>query len=218
MESAEPYLAKVFIFEDLSGSELAKIAQLFTFTKFSPGQPVFNCGDSGNNFFIIKSGLVKVYNVNSNGKVIILAMLGPNDFFGEMALFDDSPRSAGVDAIEATEAFVLTKTHFQHLLRENPEISWKMLSVLSKRLRETNEQLERLTYLSVEERLTKSLLELATRCGRKQNQRWSIPLNLTHQELGQLIGTSRESVTRCLCRLQQEGKIDYSESQITLNF
>lgn len=93
-----------------------------------------------------------------------------------------------------------------------------MLSVLSKRLRETNEQLERLTYSNVEERLTESLLELAGRCGKKTNRQWIIPIGLTHQELGHLVGTTRETVTRCLCKLQQEGKIVYDDNHIILNF
>lgn len=113
MEAAKPYLSKVSIFEDLSDGEITKIAQRFTFVKYHQGQPIFYSGDSGNNFFIIKEGLVKVSNMNPNGKVIILAILGPNDFFGEMALFDDSPRSAGVESFPIPKLLSFPKLIFK---------------------------------------------------------------------------------------------------------
>ena len=167
--------------------------------------------------FLIKHGVVRVYRLNESGGEIVLSLLGSGDCFGEMGLFTDFLRTAWVEAVTEVWLYQMRKADFRGLLLSTPELCWQMLGVLSQRLAKMDEQMENLTSLNVEERLLKALRMLAQDFGRQEGENWVLPPNLTHQLLGGLIGTSRETITRTLGRLARKGLVKRDRGKLLLS-
>ncbi|HQD54707.1 MAG TPA: Crp/Fnr family transcriptional regulator [Peptococcaceae bacterium] len=200
-------LRAIPLFSGLAEAEVEKIATLFSEKTYQPGQSIVNCGEPAKEFFLIQNGLVRVYRLNESGEQVVLALLGGGDCFGEMGLFTDSFRTAWVEAITDVKVYQMHKVDFRNLLLATPELCWQMLGILSQRLAKMDEQMENLICLNVKERLLKALSMLAQELGRKEGESWVLPPYLTHRLLGELIGTSRETVTRALGRLEKQGRL-----------
>lgn len=198
-------LRTIPLFSGLAETEIKKIAELFSEKTYQRGQLIVDFGEPAKEFFLIQNGLVRVYRLNESGEQVVLALLGEGDFFGEMGLFTDSFRTAWVEAITGVRLYRMRKADFRNLLLATPELCWQMLGVISQRLAKMDEQMENLVCLNVEERLLKALFMLAQELGRKEEEGWVLPPYLTHRLLGELIGTSRETVTRTLGRLEKRG-------------
>jgi CRP/FNR family cyclic AMP-dependent transcriptional regulator len=138
----EELVAQVGLFRSLNKKHIAQLARSTTTQKYDAGQVIVSQGDAGVGLYIIASGKVDVRRERSGQEPVIVNTLGPGQFFGEMALLDDYPRSATVAAREATECLTLTKWHFLAELESHPEMALPMLSVLSRRLRDTLAQLD----------------------------------------------------------------------------
>jgi CRP/FNR family cyclic AMP-dependent transcriptional regulator len=128
------FLRKVPLFEDLDDRSISAIANAIVEQSYAPGQEIMREGDSGVGVFIVRSGRVEVLQKRS-GEMVKLGELGPGDFFGEMALLDEFPRSATVRAVEPTTCLGLTRWHFRGILESHPQIALGILPVLTKRLR-----------------------------------------------------------------------------------
>lgn len=204
-------LSAIQLFSDLGEEEIKKIAALFIEGTYERGRLIVSSGEAAEEFFLIQHGVIRVYRLNEAGEQVVLALLSSGDFFGEMGLFTDSFRTAWVEAITDARLYIMRKVDFRNLLLDFPQISWKMLGTLSRRLAKTDEHLENMVFLNVEERLLKALRMLAKEFGWKQGHTWmlsrgSVP-NLTHRLLAEMAGTSRESVTRALIRLEEKGLV-----------
>lgn len=138
----EDLLSRVPLFRSLNKKHIAQLARLATAQQYAPGQVIVRQGDSGLGLYIIASGAVEVRKERLDAAPILLNTLGPGEFFGEMALLDDYPRSATVAAREQTECLTLTKWHFLAELESHPEMAVPMLSVLSRRIRDALQQME----------------------------------------------------------------------------
>lgn len=128
------FLRKVTLFEDLDDRSIAAIVNAIVEQSYPPGQEIMREGDSGVGAFIIRSGRVEVFQKRGNEQVR-LGEMGPGDFFGEMALLDEFPRSATVRAAEPTTCFGLTRWHFRGILESHPQVALGILPVLVKRVR-----------------------------------------------------------------------------------
>lgn len=128
------FLRKVRLFEDLDDRSISAIANAIVEQSYAPGQEIVREGDSGVGAFIVRSGRVEVLQ-KRGGEIVKLGELGPGDFFGEMALLDEFPRSATVRAVEPTTCLGLTRWHFRGILESHPQIALGILPVLTKRLR-----------------------------------------------------------------------------------
>jgi CRP/FNR family cyclic AMP-dependent transcriptional regulator len=177
---------------------------------------IFHVEDPGNAMFILKDGLVKITIEDQNGREIILRMLYPTDFFGEMSLLDGMPRSATVTTQEPTDALVLYREHFLALIERSPKILLNMTAVLSRRLRKMNELIRSLAFYDVYGKVARVLLTLAAEKGRATEQGTVIDLRLTQQELAELAGMSRETMTRTLRDFQQAGCVRIESGIITI--
>jgi CRP-like cAMP-binding protein len=157
---------------------------------------------------------------SSGGKELILATLGPEQFFGEMALLDNEPRSASVIAQLPTVAYRIRRDEFERLIEQHPAIARKLMRELSLRLRRSNAQMESLATLDVVGRLARYFIDLARQHGQILGNGWVAVRRPTHQDIANTIGTSRETVTRLINDLEQrglvvnEGKMSYLRESV----
>ena len=213
---ANNFLQNLILFKNLTEEELKKINQIIEQTNYNRNETVFIEGDPGDAFYIILEGLIKVFKTTEQGRDKTLALLGTGDFFGEMSLLEGKERSASVKALQSTQLYFIERSKFKKLLKDYPEIAFKIIAILSERLREANNQIQQLTFSSVEERLEQKLRELAKKHGWEGKSGVVLPKKITHQELANLIGSSRVTVTKLLNKLKEEEKIIIKERYLIL--
>lgn len=140
--NAEELLSQVGLFRSLNKKHIAQLARCATMQHYTPSQVIVKQGDTGLGLYVIASGSVEVRKERPGQDALLLNTLGHGQFFGEMALLDDYPRSATVTAREETDCLTLTKWHFLAELESHPEMAVPMLSILSRRVRDALEMLE----------------------------------------------------------------------------
>ena len=200
------------IFASLSEEKLAAVAQLACLRRVPRHGVVLSAGDRIDSLYLILSGGLKVVMGDHEGREVILSMLGPGDFFGEMGVIDDHPRSATVQATEESSLVVIAQAEFQRFMTEYPEVSLYVMRNLVKRLRVADRKIESLSLLDVYGRVARVLLDLAEdREGRKVVAR-----RITRQDISQMVGASREMVSRVMRDLQLRGLIEEKDNLIWL--
>ncbi len=209
-------LRKVPLFSDLPEEDLERLANVSFTRVFEKDNVIFLERDEGDSLFIINSGRVKVANFSKDGKEIILAILGVGEFFGDMSLLDGEPRPATVVAIEDTEVSAIRRSEFLSIMRENPQIAERLLAALSLRLRDANRKITNLALLDVFGRLARVLIDISRQEGRQTNDGWIAFRRPTHQAIANMIGTSRETVTRTLGELHRKGFIQLLGKEIAI--
>jgi CRP/FNR family cyclic AMP-dependent transcriptional regulator len=199
------FFRKFPLFADLDDRELAQIAAVAKSRRYAKDEVVFYADESGDVFCLIRDGQVKVTMISPEGKEIILKLLGPGDFFGEMALLDDEPRSATVVATENLELITIWRNDFLQILSENFSIARKVLAELSRRLRSASSRIESLATMDVYGRLARLFLDLARDQGKVLENGYVAVTRPTHQAMANMIGTSRETVSRLIHDLMRQG-------------
>ena len=202
-------LKNVSLFEGLEENELKALAETTSARTFPKDNVIILAEDQGDTMFIIQRGRVKVSIVSEDGREVILSTLGSGDFFGDMSLLDSKPRSANVTATEETDLLMLRRADFIRLIQTIPQIAIKLLAVLAGRLRKTDRKIEGLALSDVTGRITQTLLQLAEDQGIYSQEGVLIRNRPTHQELANMSGTTRETVSRILKRLENQGYIAY---------
>ncbi len=200
-------LKEVPLFAGMDDKDFARLAEIAHERRYPKGAVIFFADEPGDSLFVIKAGSVKIYLLADDGREKTLAIFGKGDFFGEMALFDERPRSAIAETLEETHLLVVDKANFTRLLESTPKMAFKIIRVLTERLRQANAQLEGLAFADVRTRVAATLKRLAAEHGVAVEGGVRIGIKLTHQQLANLVGTSRETVTRLLCELQDEGEL-----------
>jgi CRP/FNR family transcriptional regulator/CRP/FNR family cyclic AMP-dependent transcriptional regulator len=210
------FLRQVALFDCLGDPELEALAELTFSRTFDKGQLIILAKETGDTLFIIRVGQVKVSLIHEDGKEFILSLLGEGEVFGELSLLDDRPRSANVTALVKTELLMLRRSDFLSLVGRVPQIAISLLEELASRLRRTDDQVEGLALLDVHHRIAKTLLRMAQDGGQTSPEGILIRQRPTHQQLANMSGTTRETVTRALKQLQDEGYIRISGRQILI--
>ncbi|HCL30922.1 MAG TPA: Crp/Fnr family transcriptional regulator [Candidatus Latescibacteria bacterium] len=210
------FLRQVSLFDCLGDPELEALAELTFSRTFDRSQFIILAEESGDTLFIIRSGQVKVSLIHEDGKEFILSLLEEGEVFGELSLLDDRPRSANVTAMMKTELMMLKRSDFLRLVERVPQIAISLLEELASRLRRTDDQVEGLALLDVHHRVAKTLLRMAEDGGQTSPEGILIRRRPTHQQLANMSGTTRETVTRALKQLQDEGYIRISGRQILI--
>ena len=200
-------LKRVPLFESLDADELGALSRVALRRTFPRDRVVIMAEEEGDTLFVISGGKVKVSIVSEDGREVILSILGIGDFFGEMALLDGHPRSANVTTMQETELLMVRRADFLRLVQNTPQIAVKLLSVLAGRLRKTDRMIEGLALSDVTGRITQTLLQLAEEQGKATPEGVLVKDRPTHQELANMSGTTRETVSRVLKRLEQQGYI-----------
>ena len=201
----QDFLRNVPLFNCLSDDELEALSALSVSRSYDKGQMIILADDVGDTFFMIRKGQVKVGIVHEDGREVIFSLLGPGKVFGELSLLDGKPRSANVVALKDSELLSLRRRDFLQLLYDKPEVATAMLSELASRLRRTDEKIEGLALLDVTSRISRTLVQLASDQGIEAEDGLALENRPTHQQLANMSGTTRETVTRVLSRLEEQG-------------
>jgi CRP-like cAMP-binding protein len=207
-------LRSVPLFHEIPESDLRAMAELVRERRQPKGSLIITQGDAGETLFLIKSGQVKISVVAEDGREVILSVLGPGSFFGEMALLDDQPRSAHVFAMEESVLLGLRREDFRAQLARSPELGVALLRELSRRLRRADDTIASLMLLDVNGRVAHLLLDLAHEEGGEAGI--VITRRLTHAAIGQMVGASRETVSRTMRNLVLRNVISVTRKGITL--
>jgi CRP/FNR family transcriptional regulator/CRP/FNR family cyclic AMP-dependent transcriptional regulator len=209
-------LKKVPLFTNLTDAELKLLSSASSVKTFVKNQTIIHKSDEGDTFFSILAGKVKVVLTDEEGREYIVGILKQNEFFGELALLDGEPRSATVVAMMRTDVLVLKREDFLSQMTTNPEMCIKILGVLGVRLRKANQHIESLVFLDVCGRLARMLLDMAETQGRETGEGIIVEVEHSRTDLANLIGTTRETLTRALKTLENMGYIDIRKNQFLI--
>ncbi|CUS82486.1 CRP/FNR family transcriptional regulator, anaerobic regulatory protein [Candidatus Kryptonium thompsonii] len=201
------FLRNVSIFEELPERDLARIASLGTRKIFSKGSVILMEDEIGSALFIIIDGKVKVSRLDETGKEVILSILGPGEVFGEMSLLDGMKRSATVSALTDTEVLIIYRDDFLNLLNKHPQIAISLLKELTQRLRKADMQIKSLSLKDAQGRVGCVLIMLADDLGKMYKGHVIVEGLPTQQDLANMAGTSRETVSRILSKFEKMGLI-----------
>lgn len=216
-EKLAAFFKKGSLFGNLSDEELSQLAQIVRERKFDRNQVIFYEGDLGGSLYVIVSGTVKIVIMADDGREHILGLLDEGSFFGEISLIDGEPRSATAIALDKVNIVMISREDFVRLLRENPEMSLKIMQTLCDRLRRTDKHVETLAFLSAPGRVAQVLINWAEKEAPGQDKNVQIPHKMTRQEFASIAGTSRETLTRVLMDFQDDGLIKLEKNRIVLN-
>lgn len=205
-------LKSVPLFAGLPEARLAALAGGVGVRRFPRGTYIVRTGEKTDGLYIILSGRAKVLIPDEKGDEVILARIGPGEFFGDMGLLDDHARSASVKTLEPCELMCVPKADFMRCLSDNPELAMRIIRGLVKRLREADRQIESLALMDVYGRVARVLLDLAETVDGKR----VIHKAPAKQEIAHMIGASREMVSRVMKGLENSGQLYIDKRRIVL--
>lgn len=205
-------LRNVPLLSVLSEDELTLLSRVVARRSYARGSLILGTGDPTDSLYVLISGRIKVFMSDLDGKEVILAILGPNEFVGEMGLIDNSPRSANVEALEPCEVVCISKADFKRCLADNFDMAMTVMRGLVKRLREADNQIGSLALMDVFGRVARLLLETA----KVVNGEKVVTRKLSKQDIARMIGASREMVSRVMKHLQEAGYIEVRADTIVI--
>ncbi len=209
-------LQQVPFFADLNQEELGEFLTRLVPRRFSSGQIIFHHGDPGGLLYIIRKGKVKITYSTLDGQEALLAILGEDDFFGELALLDEAPRSATAEALEPTETLTLHREDFIRFIRNNPDFSLHVLQTLTQRIRNLNNQIGDIFFLDLPARLARVLLNLAEQHGVPTADGIRVDISLTQTDLAEMTGATRVSINKALGRFRREKWVSVKGRKFTI--
>jgi len=209
-------LKTVSLFWDLDTTELGYISDKMVSKKFENGNLIFLEESEGKNLFFVIEGSVKVTRLSKDGREVILAMLNAGDFFGEMSLLDGEARSANVIALEKTEVLSLNRDDFLVVLHDYPKIAIQLLKEMTSRLRKSDRQIVSLSLSDAEKRIALCIVRFADEQGLIKNGQVTIPKIPIQQDIANMAGTSRETVSRAMSLLTEEKYIERNGKELKI--
>ena len=212
-------LKTVPIFSDLSESDLKSVVNKMVSQSYKKGHVILEEDSTGDHCYFLTSGRVKITRVSSDEREVILALLGPGDFFGEMSLLSGEVRSANVVTLEKTKALTLNTVDFLGTLELYPKVSINLLRELAIRLQKSDEQIASLSLSDAERRIAISILRIAEEQGTIQHGNVTIDPLPSQQDIANMAGTTRETVSRIYKLLVEDGHVQrISKKLIILDF
>ena len=205
-------LKQLSLFAGLSDEEARLIEQHSMPRTFAKNTIIVSEGDQTDSLYIVLDGRLKVYCCDENGKEVTLTDLKKGDYFGEIALFDGDVRSASVVSMTASKCLVINQMAFKDAFTQHPELAFKMIVDLTKRIRDLTRNVKKLALMDVYGRVANTLLQLAQKDG--ADLITSIPL--TQQEIANRVGASREMVARIMKDLETGGYIRQQNKKIII--
>lgn len=204
-------LSKIPLFSSLDTATLDELSTLFIRKEFKRNEALITQGDHSRSLFIIQSGRAKVFSNDDEGKQTIFAFLGTDDYCGELSLLDAEPRSASVVALEKMIALQLNYAQFDTFLKVHPEMSYSIFKALTSRIRDIDKTICSLTSLDIYGRV----VQLLHREAREEGGKMLTP-RLTQQDIAEMVGSSREMVSRILTELRKGGYVDVDKKRISI--
>ncbi len=202
-EENKAFLRRVPLFTGLNESQLEILASGTVRRNYPKGRTIVAEGEPSQSLYILLSGRAKVQRSDSEGKEVILAVLMSGEFFGEMSLIDDAPRSASVITLESCDFLAINKENFKSMLIQNADLGMAVMRGLVRRLREADKKIETLALLDVYGRVARVLLDFSENVGGERIVKAKLP----RQEIAKMIGASREMVSRVMKGLEIDGYI-----------
>ena len=211
------FLQNVPIFADLEEPELKKIEKLGLRKKYKRGNIVVLEKETGAALFVIITGKVKIVRADEDGREVILSIFGSSEFFGEMSLLDGLARSASVVALTKAELFMIHRRDFLELLHEHPQVAISLLGELTTRLRKADAQIKSLSLKDASGRVANAILTLADDIGVFRKGKVEIDELPLQQDMANMAGTSRETVSRMIHQFVREGHLQLDGNKLTIN-
>ncbi|MDB5808770.1 MAG: Crp/Fnr family transcriptional regulator [Betaproteobacteria bacterium] len=196
----------------LDDAEMHALSVRATEQTYQKNVVIVNEGDQSNMIFIILSGRVKVFLRNADGREMVINVLGPREYFGEM-IIDEGPRSASVATLETCRFMIITKTDFKTLVASDSDFALKLINRLMHRVRVMTEDIRSLALMDVYGRVARLLLELST----ERDGHLVVTDKLTQQDIAERVGSSREMISRIFKDLLTGGYISIENKRITIN-
>ena len=204
------YLQMVDIFQDLTEDEIEEIDRATTITTCRKGRIFYMPEDTSEVLFLLKEGQVQLYRISPDGKKLVIGTVGPGAIFGEMALIGQGMHNTFAEATEDCVLLVMSREDVERLLVTKPKVALRIFEELGSRLKETEARLEEIAFKGIPARLASFLLQTA------DEQGTDTVTGLTHQDLGEQIGTYRETTTQTLNTFKADGLIDIGRKRIMI--
>ena len=213
VKAAPRLLGSCILFAGLSAEERAGLAARARVRVFDPGETIFTIGSPGDQLMAVLSGAVRISVPSSDDKALVLAIIQPGEFFGELAVLDGKERSADAIAETACMLAILDRRDILSVLERNPSAWLKLIHVLCQRLRQTNEVFAEVALLHLPARLAKAMLRIS-KASTAEAQ--TAKIKFSQRELANMLGGSRESVNKCLRKWQRKGIVEISQGSIII--
>ncbi len=207
-------LKKVPAFSNLDEADIEKINDITLQRSFRKGSIIFMEGDSGEAFYFIKSGKVKIYKTSPDGRELIFAILSVGDVFAEVTLFNDITYPASAEVLEDAALGMIKNQELEALIRKNAGLALSIIKVLSRKLFNSQQKVKELALGDTYMRTAQTIIKLAEQHGKKTEEGLEVKLDISRQELANMIGTARETVSRALSQFKKEGSVDISGKNI----
>ena len=210
------FLNRVKIFRDLSVEDAERIEAMSELVKIKRRQVIFTPGDPSDKIFILKTGLVKLSKVTEEGKELTLLFLSSGDVFGETALVDPMPRNTLAQAYEDCVVQVIDRDAAVRFMMDHPQFIMAVTRLIAERRRQLENKIDNLLFKGAHARLAGLFIDLAQEFGVRDSRGVIINLKLTHREIANLIGSTRETVSFALLDLRKDGHIETDGKRIIL--
>ncbi len=204
------YLSMIDIFRDLSPQDMAEMDRQTTMSTCQAGRIFYMPNDTGEVLFLLKKGRVQLYRISPDGKKLTIAMLGPGAIFGEMSLVGQGMQDTFAEAMEDCVLCVMSRTDVERLILTKPQVALRFVEAMGRRLSQVEKQLEDIAFKSIPARLAGLLLRLS-----RESRDGSV-VGFTHQTLGEMLGTYRETTTQILNEFKAAGLIDIGRKRIDI--
>lgn len=210
------YLKNCTLFEQVSPEQLRRIELSSRARIFPRGNPIYLPSDGANSVLLLASGRAKICNLTPDGKQSILAFIEPGELFGELALVDSGQREEYAEAVEKSTVVMIPAEVLQDLVQQHPQLSLGVTKIFGLRRKRIERRLKNLLFLSNRERLTHLLLELTEQYGVRSHDGIRLRIQLSHQDLANVIGSTRETVTVVLGEMQAEGLLRVGRRRLVI--
>lgn len=210
------YLKKINLFEEMTSEDMGKIERATRMESVKKKTPIFFPGDPSQQIYLLKEGRVKLSRISEEGREVTIALLEAGEIFGELEVLDDAPRDTLAEALDDSKICVVSKKIFLEMVRSKPDFSFRLTKLIGFRMRKIESRVEDLVFRDVPARLAHLLLELAKDYGRKADLGLLLKIKITHQEIANLIGSIRETVSAVLGDFKRDGWIAFEGRQIIL--
>jgi CRP-like cAMP-binding protein len=210
------FLKHIRLFDGISPSEMQEMEKITRMEEVKKRQPLYLTGDPSSNVYLLKKGRVKIANTAPSGKEVTFDILEPGEVFGELDVLEDAPRSTSAETLDDAVICVIPRKDFDQYLAMHPTVMFKLTKLIGLRLKKIQSRVEDLVFREVPARLAHLLSELGKTEGVAEKQGIRLKVKLTHQEMANLIGCSRETVSTTMGQFRDDGLLQIDGRTITI--
>jgi CRP-like cAMP-binding protein len=210
------YVKKIPLFQDVSHDTLQRLVAAMEMKEIRRRQVLYLPGDPGTSVFFVNGGRVKISKVTPDGKELTLAYRGPGEIFGELVMVDGGPREEMAEATENALVSELDRVEFERLVQKEGIVGYRLTKIVAQRRRDVENKIEQLIFKDVNAKLAELLLKLANEYGIEDSRGTLVSLKITHQEMANLIGSTRETVSLTLSQFKKRGLIHIDGRKVIL--